>query len=417
MVASRRGPCERPRCASRIWDNRLTEWTIDLVAAFAILLALTPLVSAQTVLVTTDTTWRVTAVDPGPGTEWRDSVLFDDSSWGNALFYSQESLDGDAADTIWIDGPQCGDGASPDSWFRKEFTLGAVPNHAFLSFGVDDDADVYLNGNLVEDDHDFTASLFTGIDVAAYLVAGENLLAVHAADSAGGCRGFVLRLAGSESCGSGSVDAGEQCDDGNLSNADCCSADCQGAVGDPCAPDGDPCTVDVCNAAGGCGAPPSGCKTANKSLLAIKRPSDPAKHKLTWTWTQGEATSPTDFGTPTDATEHILCLQSANASAYLSIPPGAGWEGGPKGFKYKVTSSPHGVQKALLKSGSDGKAKVLVKGKGADLPDSLVPELTLPVAARVINNSNGTCFEAVYVEADVIKNDETQFKAKKQSTP
>jgi hypothetical protein len=54
-------------------------------------------------------------------------------------------------------------------------------------------------------------------------------------------------------CGDGNLDAGEQCDDGNNSNGDCCSATCQfEASGGGCT-DGDACTVnDTCNGSGMC---------------------------------------------------------------------------------------------------------------------------------------------------------------------
>ena len=59
------------------------------------------------------------------------------------------------------------------------------------------------------------------------------------------------------SCGNGTLDAGEQCDDGNNMNNDCCSATCQfEAGGAPCS-DGDACTQnDQCNGNGSCGSVP-----------------------------------------------------------------------------------------------------------------------------------------------------------------
>lgn len=57
-------------------------------------------------------------------------------------------------------------------------------------------------------------------------------------------------------CGNGVVNAGEQCDDGNEINGDCCSGICQfEPSGAACASDGNPCTDDVCSGGGACGVP------------------------------------------------------------------------------------------------------------------------------------------------------------------
>jgi cysteine-rich repeat protein len=54
-------------------------------------------------------------------------------------------------------------------------------------------------------------------------------------------------------CGNGTVDSGEQCDDGNALDGDCCSSTCQyEANGNVCTPDANVCTDDVCDGAGTC---------------------------------------------------------------------------------------------------------------------------------------------------------------------
>ena len=59
-------------------------------------------------------------------------------------------------------------------------------------------------------------------------------------------------------CGDGALDVGEQCDDGNTLNGDCCSSTCQYAPnGSACAADGNQCTNDVCNGLGLCEHPNS----------------------------------------------------------------------------------------------------------------------------------------------------------------
>jgi len=54
-------------------------------------------------------------------------------------------------------------------------------------------------------------------------------------------------------CGNGVVQTGEQCDDGNTTDGDCCSATCQYETKEsPCPADANPCTEDVCDGTGIC---------------------------------------------------------------------------------------------------------------------------------------------------------------------
>jgi len=164
-----------------------------------------------------------------------------------------------------------------------------------------------------------------------------------------------------------------------------------------------------------CGsAPKGGCGQAGKSLLLLKNNgTDDSKDKLVWKWLKGAETSLEDLAVPTGTTNYTLCLYAGTSSALVAIPAGSNWQAaGSRGFKFKDKSgTPDGAQKAILKSGAAGKAKALVKGKGTNLPDTLVPALPLPVTAQLVNDTNITCFEAVYDSGDVKKNDAKKFKA------
>jgi len=165
----------------------------------------------------------------------------------------------------------------------------------------------------------------------------------------------------------------------------------------------------------GCGPILIGCKAAGKSLLLLKNnTTDDSKDKLVWKWLKGAATALGEFGDPTSTNNYNLCLYAGTSSASVKIPAGASWQtAGVTGYKFKDPSgTPDGAQKGLLKSGAAGKAKSLVKGKGANLPDSLVPMLPLPVTVQLISDENSACFEAVYILGNVKKNDAKQFKAK-----
>ena len=169
--------------------------------------------------------------------------------------------------------------------------------------------------------------------------------------------------------------------------------------------------TDVAGTCPSCDVPVVGCRAALKSSLLLKNSADDAKDKLVWKWTKGAETTLPELGDPTATTNYTLCLYSGASVGTVELPSGATWTAlGSKGFRFKdLTGTPNGAQKAQVKSGAAGKAKALVKGKGANLPDLTGP-LTLPVTVQLVNDANGTCFETVYGAAT--KNDDKKFSAK-----
>ncbi len=86
-----------------------------------------------------------------------------------------------------------------------------------------------------------------------------------------------------------------------------------------------------------------------------------------------------------------------------------------KGYKYGDTGLiSDGVKKLLLKGDGAGKSKLLIQGKDGNLP---LPTLPLdpngPVIAQLSSsNPNRPCYEETFTQANVIKNEATQFKAR-----
>lgn len=164
--------------------------------------------------------------------------------------------------------------------------------------------------------------------------------------------------------------------------------------------------ADLCPA-----APTSGCRTANKSVLLIKDNGDDTKDKLIWKWIRGASTLEPEFGDPSTSRSYSLCVYDGSGrliSADVGPDP-IKWQD----LKYKDSGgSADGIQKIILKPSATGTTKVLVKGKGNNLPDATLGSLTFPVTAQVINDETSLCFEATYAVGNVIKNDATQFKAK-----
>ena len=181
-----------------------------------------------------------------------------------------------------------------------------------------------------------------------------------------------------------------------------------------------------------CGATPlAGCKQpvlASKSLLKLIDKPDDGKDRLVWRWIKGEATSLSELGDPRapGGTTYSLCVYDAIAAVpalvlQAIVPPGGTCNRGPcwkaagkNGYKYLDKDlSAGGIHKLLLKSGSAGKAKIVVTGKGTNLQ---MPPLPLRQDHRVIvqiknTTGGGECWQAVYSEP-ASKSSTTSFKDK-----
>jgi hypothetical protein len=172
-----------------------------------------------------------------------------------------------------------------------------------------------------------------------------------------------------------------------------------------------------------CGAAPQGgtCRTALKSILILKDDtSDDAKDKLIYKWIKGQATDQDDFGMPTGTTNYALCLYAGTTQTLIAeanvLADSTKWAPiSTKGYKYKdKDGTSDSIQKVILKGGDPDKAKALVKGKGAGLPDPVLGNVPLPVVAELVNSSNNICFGSTFDSPDIIKNDVQMFKAKAQ---
>jgi cysteine-rich repeat protein len=252
----------------------------------------------------------------------------------------------------------------------------------------------------------------------------------------------VLKIRGSRSpCGNGVVDAGEQCDDGNLGrNGDCCALGCtvrpDGAscsddlfcngqettcLGGACQLGTPPCpfqcdeTTDTCMR--GCGSAPASCRTAQRSRLVVKNESDDGKDRLSWKWTLGESTSQAEFADPTNATDYALCIFSGHPPTLIGqgvvSADGSKWSiAGSTGFTYKdPAATAAGITKISLKGSTVNKSKLQVAGKGSALPDLPLP-VTAPVTVQLVNETTEICWGASYAASELLKNQTDQLKAK-----
>ncbi len=167
-----------------------------------------------------------------------------------------------------------------------------------------------------------------------------------------------------------------------------------------------------------CGTPQMGCRTSLKASLRIKDNTDNNKDRLLWKSLKGQATTLADFGLPTGTTAFTLCIYAGTSALEYTVPGGANWTAigeahsflRKERFRYKdMTGAFDGIQMVVLRSGFDGQAKALVRGKGNNLPDPTLP-FTLPVTAQLVNSSNNICYTTSFAMAK--KNTSTIFRAK-----
>jgi len=160
--------------------------------------------SADTLTIVTDTnSWRAigpvgnlqaTPID-SVGLAWEST----NAGWNMSLSYDDSDAAGwhvpvsrpddwtalgpwpSEAHSIWGSGEQFF-GDTP-CYLRRTFFLGSTPASGLLDFAVDDDAQIWINGQMVVNDNNNTATRVLDIDARQYLRSGINLLAVKAHNS------------------------------------------------------------------------------------------------------------------------------------------------------------------------------------------------------------------------------------------
>jgi cysteine-rich repeat protein len=243
-------------------------------------------------------------------------------------------------------------------------------------------------------------------------------------------------------CGNGSLDLGEECDDGNYSDGDCCSFHCAlEPAGSPC-DDSDACTTgdacvdgtcvgglppacdpcEVCDSSVGCTLPPtSGCTAATSggSVVMVKNTDNDPRDALTWRWKAPGPLSPADIGQPLAGTDYTLCLIDFRASAPTLVASSSTssdglcdgapcWTSGRRGYRYKDRApNADGLLRMFLRPTLTERGRIVVKGTGGGL-FPLVP----PVTVRVLRNDGSHCWEADFTAP--VKSTGTIFKARSE---
>ena len=152
--------------------------------------------AGATVLLGTDTSWRLTTVLPA--SDWNSALDFNDSGWVSAVqltglapspmsiwapcAHPNALVNGTPVPATDYGAVGCQFSGDLDVWFRKTFELPAQPISAFMNAAIDDDLDIFINGQLVAGNHDCLAGSLGPVDISSFLTGGTNLVAVSAKD-------------------------------------------------------------------------------------------------------------------------------------------------------------------------------------------------------------------------------------------
>jgi hypothetical protein len=148
-----------------------------------------------------------------------------------------------------------------------------------------------------------------------------------------------------------------------------------------------------------------------------------ARNRLTWKWTRGTATIPMEFGNPVlGPTAYALCVydESGGVSSLVisAAAPAAGtcsgkpcWKEVARGFRYKSAElTPGGLRTIALNAGTEGRASIIIKGKGDLLHMPVLPlHQDTKVTVQLVTSDRTVCWEAVY-SAPVVTNTGARFK-------
>lgn len=215
------------------------------------------------------------------------------------------------------------------------------------------------------------------------------------------------------------------CDDGNGCTNDSCVPTVGCAHVNNTAPcdDGSSCSSgDTCSggACVGSAVEANGCQQRPGKLRIVNRDDD-GGDSLVWAWKAGDE----DFsgGHPTSGPGfYELCVfdgTPGNRRLRVGAQADKGgvcgnqtcWKtSGASGYRYKNFAAPLGVRQLFLKSGSPDKAKLLVKGRGAELDLGGDLDLVGTVRIQLKDSGSGACWESSFPTALV--SDERRYKAK-----
>jgi hypothetical protein len=138
---------------------------------------------------------------------------------------------------------------------------------------------------------------------------------------------------------------------------------------------------------------------------------------LVWSWRTGEATSKRDFGDPVAGnTDFALCMYAQDFAGPIFVAripgnaacaPGARcWSRTDKGYAYRARSArPSGIRSVSLEAGADGRARIVVRGRGPAL-EVPAPPYAGPIMMQLVKtDGSAPCWEATH---DLVRTNQTR---------
>jgi len=164
-----------------------------------------------------------------------------------------------------------------------------------------------------------------------------------------------------------------------------------------------------------CAPTPEVCRTpavGNKATVVLRDNATDTKDSLVWRWIKGAATMKSEFGDPVNTHDYELCIYAGGTLvANTTIPAGGSWDDRTSGYRYSDrTGMAEGIQTIVLRAGTDEKAYITVRGKGAGLDMPNVNMLASPLTMQLKREGGTVCWGATYSFPPALKHTDTLFR-------
>lgn len=175
-----------------------------------------------------------------------------------------------------------------------------------------------------------------------------------------------------------------------------------------------------------CPPSPGPCTPFGKSAFAYSDQTDDAKDSFSFTAAKGSSLPSASLGNPTTSTDYFLCVyKDALLVREIDIPAATLCNGvpcwsvkgdpmSPDAYSYKdKIAAPHGVRTGKFVAGTDSDAKVVLKGKGVNLPDTaFLPIGASTLTVQLMNSTTSMCVGESFSGSEITKDVDGKLKAK-----